>query len=200
MNGDKLLKTPHYITSPFGLRENPVTKKSEGHNGTDYGTNHISVPCYGVENGKVLRVGKDRYGARFVYVLFPRLNKVGLYYHVEPYVKTGQSVDSTTKVGMVVKSGQSTGIHLHFSWIEYNENSMKYYGANYINFETYVFPEEKKEDVEMVENVKMKINGTIKEVSSIVKDGKNYVELRDLTDVINVSYDAANKLPIITKK
>ena len=52
----------------------------------------------------------------------------------------------------------------------------------------------------MVTNVKMKINGVVKEVSSIVKDNKNYVELRDLSDVLDVAYDAANKMPIVRSK
>ena len=143
MNGDKLIKAPHYITSPFGYRTNPVTKKKEGHNGNDYGTNGKKVPCYAVDEGTVLKVSRDRFGANFVYVRYPKLSHVGLYYHLDSVsVKVGQKVTSNTQIGIVGTTGQSTGVHLHFSWIEDNDKAMKYYEASYSDFELYKFPEE----------------------------------------------------------
>lgn len=140
MNGDKLIKAPHYITSPFGYRVNPVTKKPEGHNGNDYGTNGKKVPCYAVDEGTVLKVSQDRFGANFVYVRYPKLSHVGLYYHLDSVsVKAGQKVTSNTQIGIVGTTGQSTGVHLHFSWIKDNANAMKYYQAEYKDFEKYTF-------------------------------------------------------------
>lgn len=59
----------------------------------------------------------------------------------------------------------------------------------------------KKEDDEMVAKAKIEINGVIKEVDVIVKDGVNYVKLRDIADSkIEVGYDASKKMPKVTSK
>ena len=53
-------------------------------------------------------------------------------------------------------------------------------------------------DDEVVTKAKMKINGTVKEVSVINKDGHNFVKLQDLKDwKIDVTYDAINKMPVV---
>lgn len=59
-------------------------------------------------------------------------------------------------------------------------------------------PVEMEED--MVTKTKIEINGTIKEVDIINKDGFNYIKLRDLSDAIVVDYDQARKLPIVKSK
>ena len=60
--------------------------------------------------------------------------------------------------------------------------------------------EEKKEDTEMVESVVMGIGGVDKEVKRILKDGENYVRLRDLEGVLSVSYDRESKKVSVYKK
>ena len=60
--------------------------------------------------------------------------------------------------------------------------------------------EEKKEDMEMVEGVVMGIGGVDKEVKRILKDGENYVRLRDLEGVLSVSYDSESKKVSVYKK
>ena len=60
--------------------------------------------------------------------------------------------------------------------------------------------EEKKEDMEMVEGVVMGIGGVDKEVKRILKDGENYVRLRDLEGVLSVSYDKESKKVSVYKK
>ena len=60
--------------------------------------------------------------------------------------------------------------------------------------------EEKKEDMEMVEGVVMGIGGVDKEVKRILKDGENYVRLRDLEGVLSVSYDRESKKVSVYKK
>lgn len=197
MNGDKLIKSPHYITSPFGYRTNPVTKKPEGHNGNDYGTNGKKIPCYAVDDGIVLKVSQDRFGANFVYVKYPKFNHLGLYYHLDSVsVKIGQKVTSSTQIGIVGTTGQSTGIHLHFSWIKDNANAMKYYQADYEDFEKYIFEEEK----EVVETIKIELDGKVKDVSRILVNGANFIELRDLSDVLDITYDGGKKMPVVKRK
>lgn len=56
----------------------------------------------------------------------------------------------------------------------------------------------KQEDDEMIEKIKIQINGVVKEVNTICKDGNNYVKLQDLKDhYIDVTYDSVKKLPIV---
>ena len=56
------------------------------------------------------------------------------------------------------------------------------------------------EDMEMVENVVMGVGGVDKEVKRILKDGENYVRLRDLEGVLKVNYDSATKKVSVYKK
>lgn len=55
-----------------------------------------------------------------------------------------------------------------------------------------------QEDNEMVKKIKVKVNGVVKEVNAINKDGNNYVKLQDLKDSkIEIGY---NGMPVITTK
>ena len=143
-NSQRLLHSAdHRLSSPFGYRTHPVSGVRSFHNGVDYATNSKKVPCYAVSGGVVKGTGKDQYGALFVYVEFTALQRVGLYYHLDSIsVKTGQTVTKDTQVGIVGTTGQSTGIHLHFSWIILNNKSFSYSNADYEDYEIYIFPEE----------------------------------------------------------
>lgn len=51
---------------------------------------------------------------------------------------------------------------------------------------------------EVVEKVKIQINGVVKEVNAINKDGNNYVKLQDIKDhFIDVTYDSIKKIPVV---
>ena len=66
-----------------------------------------------------------------------------------------------------------------------------------------VEPKKKVEDDEVVDKTKVLFNGKEFEVTRIMKDGVNYVKLRDLDDVlgiVDVDYDNDKKLPIIKSK
>nr|DAT81670.1 MAG TPA: N-acetylmuramoyl-L-alanine amidase [Caudoviricetes sp.] len=55
-----------------------------------------------------------------------------------------------------------------------------------------------KEDDEVVKKVRMQINGVIKEVNAINKDGNNFVKLQDIKDhYIDVTYDSIKKIPVV---
>lgn len=52
-----------------------------------------------------------------------------------------------------------------------------------------------------VKKVKVNLNGRVKEVDAIEKDGNNFIKLQDLRDdKIIIDYDAVNKIPIIRVK
>ncbi|MEG1583797.1 MAG: M23 family metallopeptidase [Anaerovorax sp.] len=200
-HGSLLLKTaPHIISSPFGYRINPITKVREGHNGVDYATFGKKVPCYPPVMGEVLKIGKDRFGALFVYVGFPTISKVGLYYHLDSTnVKMGQKVTTNTQIGVVGTTGQSTGIHLHFSWIEWNTLALNYNNADYVDFERYIF-KQKEEDVINIKEIKLLVNGELKSKKGIIHEDENYIRLRDLNDLLTISYDEVKKLPVVKSK
>ncbi len=63
------------------------------------------------------------------------------------------------------------------------------------------FIEKVKEDDEVVTKTKMLVNGKEVEVNTILKDGKNYIELRTVAETLGykVEYDANKKMPIISK-
>lgn len=55
---------------------------------------------------------------------------------------------------------------------------------------------ESEEDEEMVETIKMNINGTERSINRILKDGKNYICLADLSEMgFDVGYDSNTKTP-----
>ncbi len=53
---------------------------------------------------------------------------------------------------------------------------------------------------EVITKTKIKVNGQIKEVNRILKNGENYIRLRDFEDVlgvVNVEYDPVEKIPVV---
>ncbi len=104
----------YYITSGFGERIHPITKKKTYHNGVDYGTHGNKWPQYALEDGIVDNVFVDQYGAKDVWISYPRLGIKCLHGHLDKiYVKKGQKVNHTTKVGDTGETGLATAIHLH---------------------------------------------------------------------------------------
>lgn len=107
----------HYVTSPFGNRNTISTSKGTTgsyHNGTDYGTNSKKIPQYAIEEGYVFAATKASDGALYVWVIYPRIKKAFLHYHLDTIsVKAGQAVKKGTKLGTTGTTGKSTGIHLH---------------------------------------------------------------------------------------
>lgn len=107
----------HYITSPYGKRNvigTSAGKTSSFHNGTDYGTNGLKLPQYAIEDGYVFAAQTASDGAKYVWVIYPRIKLAFLHYHLDTIsVKAGQKVTKGTKLGTTGKSGKATGIHLH---------------------------------------------------------------------------------------
>ena len=117
----------HYITSKFGSRT-PI-KTSAGttsnvHKGTDYGTSSRKIPQYAIEEGTVYSCGTDDAGAKYVTIVYPRINKRFLHWHLDTIsVKKGQAVKKYTKIGTTGKTGKATGIHLHLGIIDLKDNT-----------------------------------------------------------------------------
>lgn len=185
INGDKLLKDPYAISSPFGQRIHPITGKRQGHNGTDYATYRKSVPFYAPANGTVLKVGRDKYGGNFSYYGFPSLGYVGLAYHWNSITnKVNYSFSKGQKLGMVGSTGLSTAEHLHWSWIVWNKKALQYNNADYKDFEKYKFPEEvedltKQEVIVLIKDI---LNGGNGEVNPYLVKEFQEAKLKGITD------------------
>jgi murein DD-endopeptidase MepM/ murein hydrolase activator NlpD len=155
MNKDNAKKLFHdianiFISSPYGNRNAIYDSKGKlvapamFHEGVDYSANGKSVPVYAIEDGIVLYEGYDNStGAIICYVHYPRLERVGLYYHLAcTYISKGDKVNSDTKIGMTGNTGLSAGIHLHFNWFKYSDYGKNFYSRAYEDYDKYVFPSE----------------------------------------------------------
>ena len=107
----------HYVTSKFGKRaplKTSAGKTSSFHNGTDYGTNGKKIAQYAIEDGYCFNATIASDGAKYVWIIYPRIKKAMLHYHLDTIsVKKGQAVKKGTKLGTTGKTGKATGIHLH---------------------------------------------------------------------------------------
>lgn len=96
-----------------------VIKTSAGntasyHQGVDYGTNGKNIPQYAIESGYVFSASTASDGAKYVWVIYPRIKVAMLHYHLATIaVKSGQKVAKGTKLGTTGATGKATGIHLH---------------------------------------------------------------------------------------
>ncbi len=107
------------ISSPWGKRINPITKKEESmHYGTDFAV-PVGTPVVAVVTGKIDAADwqnpedhKEGFGLRV-------RQKVGNNYYIyahlsELAVKPGEEVTAGTRVGLSGNTGASSGPHLHF--------------------------------------------------------------------------------------
>lgn len=107
----------HYITSAYGPRKSLSTSKGQTgtfHRGTDYGTNSKKIPQYAIEDGYCFNATVASDGAKYVWIIYPRVKLAMLHYHLDTVtVKKGQAVKKGTKIGTTGMTGKATGIHLH---------------------------------------------------------------------------------------
>ena len=107
------------------------------------------------------------------------------------------------KVGKIANSiGLDWGGNLWTDFTDKPHFQISTYGTPKQLIQKYGNPEAFKKtwkaEVEQVEKIKINVNGKVKTVDAINKDGQNYIKLRDLeSDEIIINYD---KMPIITTK
>lgn len=101
------------LTSGFGTRIHPVTRKKIFHKGIDIGASHGS-PVYAYSSGTVVYAGWNSGYGNFVAINHGN-GMVTRYGHLSAiYVKCGQKVATRQRIGAVGSTGVSTGSHLHF--------------------------------------------------------------------------------------
>ena len=101
------------VTSPYGYRTDPFTRKRAFHSGIDLRANY--EPAYAITYGEVIHVGYDNRSGLFVTI---RHGSITLSYcHLsQSLVTKGIHVNPGTPIGITGNSGsRSTGPHLHLT-------------------------------------------------------------------------------------
>ncbi len=102
-----------HVTSNFGWRVHPVTKRRSFHNGVDY-RGRIGTPIYAVATGKVEAVKNNKLSGKHVIIKHPDGTRT-YYLHMSSIsVRKGQGVSPRQVIGKVGKTGRVSGPHLHF--------------------------------------------------------------------------------------
>lgn len=118
------------ITSPFGYRLDPFTKKPSGHSGLDIGMPR-GTPIRASKDGIVVKAVKQDTGYGYHIILNHGNGYSTLYGHCsELLVKNGDTVKAGDVIAKVGTTGRSTGYHLHFEVIKDGEpqNPLDYIG------------------------------------------------------------------------
>jgi len=106
------------ISSHYGMRIHPITRRKRMHNGTDFAV-AAGTPIFSIEDGIVIKskVSGHPTGGYGEFVEIKHANGVSsLYAHMlkgSRTVSVGDIVKAGQKIGEVGSTGQSTGNHLH---------------------------------------------------------------------------------------
>ena len=121
---------PYYtLTSPFGMRIHPISKKWKMHDGVDLAAAK-GTPIYAAKSGKVTATSFQAGGAGYYVSINHGDGFSSVYMHMTHYiVSPGQYVTTGQVIGYVGSTGGSTGPHLHFG-ISYK--------GNYVNPMNYI--------------------------------------------------------------
>ena len=105
--------TPHYITSPFGMRYHPILKVNKMHTGIDIRA-ASGTKIFAANSGTVIKAGwNNSYGN--VVMIDHGGGIVTLYAHNSKLlVSTGDVVSKGQNIALSGSTGNSTGPHLHF--------------------------------------------------------------------------------------
>lgn len=101
-----------HVTSPFGIRTDPFTKKRKRHNGLDLRADRCET--YAMMHGIVVKVGHDKVSGKYVTVRHGDFS-VSYCHLSECLVKNGDCVRLGDVVGISGNTGRSTGPHLHLT-------------------------------------------------------------------------------------
>jgi len=106
----------NYLTSPYGQRKDPFTKRPTMHSGMDMASYRLA-PIVATADAKVKFSGR-RAGYGRVVELDHGHGFVTRYAHLaKTYVKRGQMVEKGEKIAGMGSSGRSTSTHLHYEII-----------------------------------------------------------------------------------
>ena len=99
-----------HITSSFGRRKHPITKKHSLHNGIDLRASYEEV--YSMLPGTVHKTGEDKRSGKYIIVSTGDY-KISYCHLSEIRVRQGENVIAGMPIAISGNSGLSTGPHLH---------------------------------------------------------------------------------------
>jgi len=106
----------NFITSDYGMRIHPTTKKRSFHHGVDLGAPKYSK-AYAIADGQVIKVSYTSTRGKYVVIKFEYNDEIyyGEYFHLnKAKVKKGQKVKQGQIIATTGNTGRATGAHLHF--------------------------------------------------------------------------------------
>ena len=107
------VKKPLRITSGFGIRRHPISKKLKRHKGIDI-AKVKGTPVHASGNGIVTRTGNDTGYGIFIEIKHSG-NFRSFYAHLsKTIVNVGDTVSATQPIAYVGSTGRTTGCHLHY--------------------------------------------------------------------------------------
>ncbi|MGE0088068.1 MAG: peptidoglycan DD-metalloendopeptidase family protein [Bacteroidales bacterium] len=113
------------VSSGFGMRIHPISKKEMMHNAVDIKA-PVGTPVYATANGKVRKVEQDfKIGEGYgKYIIIDHEGGYSTLYAQlsEYYVTEGKEVNQGDVIGYVGQTGLSTGPHLHYEVMKDGEN------------------------------------------------------------------------------
>lgn len=132
------------ISSKFGYRKHPITRKRAFHAGLDL-TAKTGTPIYATADG-VVEYAKIKGGyGKYILINHPLGFKTA-YAHLSKYnVQAGQYVQKNDLIGYVGNTGKSTGAHLHYEILYLHKwlNPAKFMHWNSENYATIMNGEKK---------------------------------------------------------
>lgn len=112
------LRDPHSLTSGFGTRRDPFTRRKSHHFGLDFAAPR-RTPVYAAAPGEVVRAGPEGTFGNVVEIEHG-LGFSTLYAHLDAIkVRVGQQLGPGGLVGLLGNTGRSSGPHLHYE-VHYN--------------------------------------------------------------------------------
>ncbi|WP_426449840.1 peptidoglycan DD-metalloendopeptidase family protein [Paenibacillus sp. S-38] len=101
------------VTSPYGYRKDPFTKKLSFHRGIDI-AGKMNDPVYAAAGGTVREVGYDKLHGHNVILEHADGLRTWYMHLSSASVRKGQTVDKGQQIGKLGTTGRSTGPHLHY--------------------------------------------------------------------------------------
>ena len=102
-----------YITSKFGKRTDPFSKKKKIHHGIDLRTHSSEV--YSIMPGKIKKIGYEKKGLGN-YIKISHGEFEVTYAHLHTVLgEEGDFIEAGERVGISGNTGKSTGEHLHLA-------------------------------------------------------------------------------------
>ncbi|MFP6582637.1 MAG: peptidoglycan DD-metalloendopeptidase family protein [Candidatus Hydrogenedentota bacterium] len=123
----RVLNGPARLTSPYGMREDPIAHDHRKHNGVDLAATR-NTPITPMQPGVVTFSAWMRGYGNTIIVEHEGGIRTQYSHAAKRLVAEGERVDTSTVVGLVGATGRATGPHLHFEVSRYGRrvNPMPY--------------------------------------------------------------------------